>query len=429
MKKVIAILALISLTGNIASAELLKNFKAGGSIEVNGYQVQNADYNDGANDKINDTESRVTINASFDLNEDVSANVTAIKAGANYDGSANNTAAGDTIDIFRFYETNIVLKGVFGFDHKLGKQFYGEQGDLVVYYGPQGWPYTINLALTGTNSLDGWTGWYETGKWNLQGVYGKDTDTTGAAPDTDQDLTGIVAKYDMSDDMKLGGYLYQYNTQGGAAPHDRLQVLGVKANGMLSGFNYKAEVAKNMGRNNGTAVNTPYAGALTDNSYEGMAFLANASYEMDMAGKLTLMAEYGMGTGDDNATDDKVEAFYGIQSDYRPGLLWGGYGLTGVAGFAGLTNLTTWNVGAKWNPSSVEKLTLKAKLFNFSPTEDAGLAYDTYGMEFDVCANWQHSENVGVKAYYAMFMPESKYSGAATDDSTTMLGAAFNVKF
>jgi hypothetical protein len=32
-------------------------------------------------------------------------------------------------------------------DHKLGRQFYGNPGDLVIYYGPKMWPYQKILAM------------------------------------------------------------------------------------------------------------------------------------------------------------------------------------------------------------------------------------------------------------------------------------------
>jgi len=73
-----------------------------------------------------------------------------------------------------------------------------------------------------------------------------------------------------------------------------------------------------------------------------------------------------------------------------------------------------------------------AKYFHFAPTEEP-TTYDVYGNELDLCANWKHSENVGVKAYYAMFMPDSDYAATVTapdsDDATSVLGAAFTVKF
>lgn len=446
MKKLIAILALIALTGNIASAELLKNFKYDGKIEVNTYQVRNMDYSDAAKDKENDTNTRVQLNAGFDLNDDVDAVVSAVKSNRQYGNAAAGAStaehANTVLNNFFFEQAYLNLKGVLGMDHKLGRQYYGNEGDLMIYYGPQGMPYNYGTFATnglGVVGLDGWSSGYSWDNLHMGFLLATDENDTGTAPDADKDIFGVTAKYDMSDDMKLGGYVYQYTSQANdvAGPNDVLRAIGVKANGMFSGFKYHAELAKNMGTNNRNVYNL---GGKTSNDYTGMGFLANASYEMDMSGKLVLMGEFASGSGDDNtaATDDESSIFYAINSDYRPGIIWGGNFISGAQGGAGISNLTTWNVGAMWTPESQEKLTLKAKLYSFAPTEDTGLTYDAYGTEFDLCANWQHSENVGVKAYYAMFMPDKEYvdirndatnDGDGTDDILSVIGAAFNVKF
>lgn len=445
MKKVIGILALVALVGNIANAELLKNFKYDGQIEVNAYQVKDADYDADTTDKENDTNTRVQVNMGFELNDDVDAVVSAVKCDRQY-GNASQSAE-DVTDLFKFEQAYINLKGVLGLDHKLGRQYYGNEGDLIVYYGPQSWPYNYGgfsangLSVTG---LDGWSSSHKmmSDKLTLGAILAKDTNETatsgapanGVAPDTDEDIFGLTAGYDLMENLKLGGYFYQYNTQSGdvAGPNDRLQVFGAKADGKFMGFTYHGEVAKNMGKNNR---NINGLGGMTTNDYTGMGFLANAKYDLDLVGKWTFMGEYARGTGDDDtaATDDESAAFYGINSDYRPGIIWGGdfLGLTSN----GISNLTTWNVAAKWNTPMFEKLTLSGKLLHFSPTEEVtGVnGYDTYGNELDLCALWQHSENVGVKAYYAMFMPDEDYAATLTtpdsDDSTMVIGAAFNVKF
>jgi hypothetical protein len=426
-------LALIALVGNIANAELLKNFKYDGKIEVNAFQVKDTDYNKNAADKTNDVDTRVQINAGFDLTEDVDAVVSIVKNNEQYGDAGRGEDANTIMDNMFFEQAYLNLKGVLGFDHKLGRQYYGNEGDLIVYYGPQGWPYT---SAMNRNAIDGYTGWYKTGKWDFHGILAKDADTN-LVGDNDEDIFGLNAKYDLMEEVKLTGYFYRYNEQSGTAfagPADHLDTFGVKAMGVFKGFEYNAEVAKNMGKNNRLINNV---GGAATNDYTGMAFLANAKYGMDLAGKITFMGEFAMGSGDDNvaATDDEAASFYSPNSDYRPGILWGGSHLS-VIGGAGLSNLTTFNLGAMWNPSNAEKLTLGAKYFNFSPTEKltgTAKSYDTYGNEFDLCANWQHNESVGLKAYYAMFMPDKDYaqrnSLTASDDSTEILGAAFSVKF
>jgi len=429
MKKVIGMLALLAFVGNVASAELLKNFKADGKIEVNAYQVNNAaDYNKDAADKKNDVDTRVQINAGFDLNEDANAVVSVVKNDRQY-GSASQDANTITTKLF-FEQAYINLKGVLGFDHKLGRQYYGNEGDLMVFYGPTAWPYQSvrNVALQSmpVSALDGYTGWYKTGKWDIHGVLANAANANVAA-DNDQDLFGLVAKYDLGKEyVNPSAYYYRYTTQAGtgfAGPNDHLDVVGVKSNGKYMGFDYNAEFAMNMGQNN-DAVNTTGLAAAGTNKYQGYGFMANVKYGLDLAGKLDLMAEYAMGSGDKKATDDKVKAFYSINSDYRPGVIYGGFYTN-----AGITNLTTYNVGAMWMPSSIEKLSIGAKYYNFAETEKLG-GKSNIGTEMDLCVNWKHSENVNVKAYAASFTPEKDTVPAVTtDDAATMLGAAFSVKF
>ena len=408
MKKVIGMLALIALVGNIANAELLKNFKYDGKIEVNAYTNSNdADMNSDVNDKTSDVDTRVQLNASFDLNAEVGAYVSAVKKNRQY-GDGSETVAAGTADGFAMEQAYLDLKGVLGFDHKVGRQYYGNEGDLVIFYGPTGWPYQPYLPVTG---LDAYTGWYKYGKWDFNLVLGKTANDNAVPNLADTDVTGVKAMYALREELNLAAYYYQaknYNLTN----DQTLDVVGAKAMGKFMGFDYAAELAKNYG-NTGAAQN-----------YTGMGFKANLAYGLDLAGKLDLTGEYVMGSGDKTSAG-KDEDFTAINSDYRPGILFG-YGANN-----GIANLTAWNVGAKWMPSAIEKLSLGAKVFHFSPTEEPA-GYDTYGNELDVTAKWQHSEAVSLKAYVAYFMPDSDYSDtvfAGNDDANTLLGANLTVKF
>ncbi|OGS13398.1 MAG: hypothetical protein A2285_09080 [Elusimicrobia bacterium RIFOXYA12_FULL_57_11] len=418
MKKVIAILALVALTGNIASAELLKNFKYDGKIEINGFSTNNlSDTHSDLKDKTSDVNARVQINAGFDLNEDVNAVISAVRCQDQYGDSANGESAVNTaMDSFDFEQSYLNLKGVLGFDHKIGRQYYGNEGDLIVYYGPRS-VHTVyatanNLSVTG---LEGYTGWYKTGKLDMHAVMAKFNNGVGNQPDLDTDLVGVSAKYDLMDEVKIGAYIYEAKDYKAGTSDFTKDVVGVKAMGKFMGFDYYAELAKNYG----------YKGA--DVNYTGSAILANVKYDLDLMGKWSFMGEMARGSGD-KASATKDERFTSVNTDYRPGIIWGAQ-----LNNTGLGNATTWNLGANWTPAKVEKLTLTGKLYNFAVTEDTGLTYDRYGNELDLCANWQHSENVGLKAYYAMFMPEKDYTDAIgafkSDDNITTLGAALTVKF
>lgn len=417
MKKLIAILALVALTGNIASAELLKNFKYDGKIEINALSTKNVkDANSATKDTTSDVNARVQLNASFDLNEDVNAVVSAVRCWDQYGTTATGEAPINTaLDSFMFEQTYLNLKGVLGFDHKVGRQYYGNEGDLVVYYGPRSMPYTYLMAGFGAtinHGVEGYTGWYKTGKLDMNVIMAKMTN--GASmPDTDTDLLGVNAKYDLMDAIKVGAYYYDQKSYGnGTTPDQTVDVAGVKAYGKFMGFDYNAEFAKNFGQQG-------VAGNLT-----GTGLLANVKYDLEVMGKWNFMGEFAMGTGD-KASVDKDEEFQSINTDYRPGIIW-----AGVFGKTGISNLTTWNAGANWTPSMAEKLTVGAKFYNFAPTEDNGV-FTSYGNELDISADWAHSANLGLKAYYAMFMPDADYvaAGWTANDTISTLGLALNVKF
>lgn len=428
MKKVIGLFAVVALVSSVASAELLKNFKYDGKVEVNAYQTTNAnDFNSKIKDKNTDVETRVQLNTGFDLNDDANAVVSVVK---------NNRHQGDAKENVNTIQAQLVfeqaymnLKGVLGIDHKLGRQYYGNEGDLIVYYGPNMYPYTNSLPVA---ALDAWTGWYKTGKWDMHAVYGKIANTCNAPlADTDTNLSGFVAAYNLQDNLKLGAYVYEQKDMKAAAATDLTRdVVGVKANGKFVGFDYYAELAKNYGRQAAGPVN-----------YAGTAFLANAKYGYDLMGKWTFMGEFAMGTGDDKTTDKKNKAFHSISSDYRPGAIWGRYWVAGLNSDPVLsiadTGLTTWNLGAKWNPSKVEKLDLGLKYHYFAPSvtkQDAvKIGYTAYGTELDFTANWKHSESVNVRGTLAAFMPDKKYVttcfGTTKNDAINYMGLDFMVKF
>jgi len=409
MKKIIAIAAVMAFSASMASAELLKNFKYDGSIEVNAYNTNNtSDYNKKADDKTGDVDSRVMINASFDLNNDANAVVSIVKNNRKY-GTASEDA--NTIQSNLFFEQAYLnLKGVFGMDHKLGRQYYGKAGDVVIYFGPLMWPYVNGMTV---NAIDGWTGWYKTGNWDIHAILATEVNSSTT---TDVRLSGINASTKI-DRWNLNGYYYNENdkTTGNS---NYLGVLGARANWecmFVKGLNLGLEYDMNMGKDTTAA---------SDNEHQGYLYKVNADYSMDLMGKLGLEAEYLFASGDENATDKKDKEYTSINGDYRPGIIVGG-GFTSA--YATGSGSVIYNLGANWTPEKLNKLNLAAKYYDFSADKKVTLTKKHEGAEFDLVATWNHSENVSVKGYYAMFTPEKKNN--ANDDAATMLGAAFNVKF
>ncbi len=415
MKKVIGMLAVLAFGSSMASAELLKNFKYDGKLEVNASDTSNRDDHATAhNDKTSDIHTRLQLNMGFDMAKDVDAVISIVKNDRSYgEGSQSADDISNEIYVEQAY---VNLSNVLGFDHKVGRQYYGEAGDLVIYFGPTDFPYYDYSRAFGDNgpampvtAIDAYTGWYTNGKWDVHGLVGK-TYNDVDYPDRDVDVTGVVVNYAISKDWTLGGYYYDSKWTVGESDHST-SVMGVKAKGNLGGLMVNGELAKNGGTSFGDK-NT------------GQAIKLNAAYGFNLFGKLNLTGEYYNGSA--NNVSGENHGFKGINTDYRPGILFGTSGL--AEGYVwSFLQFTDYNVGANWNPSKVKQLTVGAKYYHFSPSYSADYYY---GNEFDFTADWKHSDAISLKAYLAYFRycADSPFAGSV-NDAVRMLGMAATVKF
>jgi len=424
MKKILAIVAAVAVVSSVASAQLLKNFKLdGSSLEINAYNLNNADFNKDNPDKTGDVDTRLILNMSFDLNEDANAVVTVVKNNRQWGTgperiNGNATADEGILNNLYVEQAYINLKGVLGMDHKLGRQFYGNPGDLVIYYGPKMWPYQQG-NVGDVDAIDAWVGMYNYKDWAFTGIMGKEA--AGAGNDMGTNLSGIDIKKKI-DRFNLNAYYY-YRVDNTNTDH--LGLYGFRANWeckYLEGLNLGLEYDHNAGSDSNY------------NKYKGYAYKINAGYTTDkVAGKLGLNAEYAYLSGDNNNADKDYKTYTSIADDYRPGIIYGG------------NNWIDWNnykytgdgdkimkLGLNWTPEKLNKLNLAFDYINFKAAEkETNMTEDTLGNEYDIVATWNHSDKVSLKGYYAMFKPEKKNLKGTnpTDDMETMLGAAFVVKF
>ncbi|MCG2725616.1 MAG: hypothetical protein L6420_05045 [Elusimicrobia bacterium] len=417
MKKLVGIITVLALFTSVASAELLKNFKYDGSILVKNVTVDNTNFDKDTEDKYSNTKTRVVFGMNFDLNEEANAQVTFAKYNRTWNDQAGTGVQSEedidnltaNIDVAEAY---LNLKGVLGLDHKVGRQFYGNEGDIVIYYGPS----AMKSVAYAVQALDAWSGVWKKDKLTVTGVMGKVNDFS-ATTMRDHDVYGVTAKYDYSEKINPSAYVYQSDNRLTTVNiSNRLNVAGVKVEGKVEGIGYMAEYAMNTGTND----NTPL-------DYKGSAMKFNADYGLnaDKIGKFTFMGEYAMGSGDDNATDTDNKVFTAINSNYIPGLIYGGIG--GIGAAVNLGNLTTYNVGVNFTPNKWEKLALCGKYYTFKYSEKVGTA-ENIGSEMDFAAVWNHSDNVMLKASYAMFTPD-KDIAAVNNDAQTLFGFDVNVKF
>ncbi len=443
MKKLLGMtLALAMFVPAGANAELLKNFKVGGQLDIQTTSARNVtDFvtrpnhagggsGPGAaaasnNDRIGTATTRVILKMDWDLLDDVHSRTTLVKGAWNNVARTYGAASQSltTIEGAVFVEeANVKIDKVFGaLDVTAGRQFYGEEGDLVIYFGPRD-NYGLSISALDVFRAD-WNGEHMA----VTGIAGKIADvvavgTTGGAA---TDLRGVTVSCKMHEMVKPSFYVYNQVTHRASAvaalKNDNLWVAGVKAKIATGGLSASVELAKNFGENR------PLAGAAdpTSGNYKGYAIQAKAGYKLDLSnvGTVNPWGEFGLGTGDANFNAYGNNTFTAIATDYRPGGIYGRFdqgaavvgasalGAAGVAGASnGLANRIIWGLGVKGTPTALNKLTAGLAFYRYAYHRVAPSAAGTkssrnIGAEVNVTGEWKHSENVSFKATAASFKP------------------------
>jgi hypothetical protein len=481
MKKLLGTtLALAMFMPAGANAELLKNFKVSGNLDIQTTSARNvtdlvtrptgansSPANADNNDRIGHATTRVIVKMDWDLLDDVHSRVTLVKGASNHAARTYGSAAQDlnAIQTATFVEeANVKIDKAFGLvDVTAGRQFYGEEGDLVIYYGPRD-----NYGLT-VSALDIFRADWNGEHMSVTGIAGKTADTgvaTVGSGNAATDLRGIVVSCKMHEMVKPSLYVYnqvQHGTAGigqtlgstgtsAAGKNDNLWVAGVKAKVATGGFTGSVEVAKNFGEDRTTYATA--AGGARSVNYKGYAVQLKAGYKLDLSdvGAVNPWGEFGMGTGDSNFDASGNNTFTSIATDYRPGGIYGRFdngaalelanGGTGNGANSfssnGLSNRVIWGLGVKATPSALNKLTAGVSFYRYAyhrvaPTATGNKSSRNIGSEVDVTAEWKHSENVSFKATAGSFKPGAAmadFRGAnAALNPAVMLAGDVAIKF
>jgi len=498
-------LALVLLVPTMANAELLKNLQIGGSLDVEGVDGNNlTDFNKKNYDELNTVLTRLNVKADWDLLDDVHAHISLDKydsawgsnplngynnfqqnAQGTFDapaGSAsgnNNPSASQSVNgvlnSLLVDEAYVKVKGMFGsVDATVGRQFYGDKGDLVAYYGPHDF-YGMAVTALDAARLD-WQGdkvgvtvigskLYAAGQYgNINGntyyYAGYEGFNPTLSNSYDQTLWGIVANVKPTDNASGAVSLYYRDTVnsgttaagGGVAADDMLYVLDLKGKITAGGAWLKAEYAKDFGQDR-PDTNTK------DQNYDGWAFLLDLGDKVDVnnVGALTGWGQLAVGSGS-NGRNSASGIFQGVAGDYRPGDIYGRFFTTGYGYSAGEVtgfNNSNWNnssvgglvvigAGVKVNPASLSKLTVGASWWNFryQNADTAALVSNGanngngfIGNEYDLDATWKQSENVSVTLSGGTFQPGNfikavnASNGNKGNNPATLLAADFHLKF
>ena len=192
-----------------ASAELLKNLKLNGSLDVRALSANNLiDVASGNPDHISTVQTRTMLNAGWDLLDDVHAMVTLRKNdrtwGTEGQSAVTDTNGGNQALVGDPYshrdlgsnvvlqQANVKIDKVMGmFDVTIGRQYYGEPSDFAIHYGPKG-SYGMYVTAIDAFRVDNENDWV---KWSgLAGeTAGAETNAFGCVAKPTADLTGTGA--------------------------------------------------------------------------------------------------------------------------------------------------------------------------------------------------------------------------------------------
>jgi len=461
---------------SFAADSLLKNLKLGGQIDLQATSARNvADFATrgtpgGAanNDRIGDVQTRVLLNADWDILDDVHGKVTLRKNDRTWGttgGASQPAAAAQNSQSITAAGGSNLLGNVFidqayfkvdkvggAIDMMAGRQFYGNSGDMVIYFGPSD---KAQYGLPST-AIDAFRFDWAANWGGLTGLAGKTTGNTlgtlpgGVGAANDVNVFGLNAMIKGTDMWNGAAYVYNRTTHGNgslgapASPgtlngqNDNLWIVGVKGKATMGAAWLGAELAKNFGENRGNASPT-----LPARNYTGWAAKFDAGAKADTpAGAVTGWGHLGYGTGDSNSRSSSNKAFAAINGDYRPGGIYGRFSSNGlfanpvalgvnaaavagvtnpVAGNGTLTNRVIWGLGAKITPSQLNKLTAGVSFWDYrsqtsgNPVVGLPVAPNGaqapfggnkhIGSEVDVDLAWQHSENVSLGAGAGQFWP------------------------
>ena len=455
------------------NAELLKNFKLSGELDLQGTAGENVkDFSThgnavGAgkanNDRIGSMQTILLVNADWDVLDDVHAKVTLGKNdrtwgtngndayGHNGNGavggqqaqSITGAAAGGVLGTVYVDQAYVKIDKVFGgVDTTLGRQFYGSQGDLVAYFGPR-----LGILGAPITSLDAARFDWASDMIGVTGLVGKQTGSAlGATGAADVDLRALIATLKSGDMFKGNVYVYDQVTHAigasgvgatgfAATPNglnNNLWLAGLRGQVNMGMACAKAEFDKNFGDDRTGSVTSDRS------TYTGWAAKLDLGAKAD-AGVATVSPwgdfTYATGQGDKKSSHDN--AFTPIAGDYHAGDIYtrfnnlsaqplaGGVAGAGAAGVGqnNLSDRVIWGLGLKVTPGMLNKLTAGIGYWDYrtqtsaTPTANGGTAAFAgnkhIGSEADVNLTWKHSENVSFNTGLGRFWAGGAINEAA----------------
>jgi len=470
-----------------SSAELLKNLKVSGNLDMQMNSAQNVtDASHTTQDRVSNVITRTMLHGDWDMLDDVHGNITLRKndkawgdTGGIGQGATGNSqqvsgAAGTGVlgNIF-MDRANVSIDKVFGWaDVKVGRQFYGEKGDLIWYAGPR------DTASQDVMSVDAFRIQGENDWVKFDGLAGQLTNALGAAFGA-----GAAANVNVKGvnlwwkglPMKVNTYLWNQttkatgpNSNATTGRNDNLYVYGVKLRGEAAGGWINLDLAKNAGECRGNAATRCGLAAGDSSNYTGHAALLDLGWNADLAnvGGITPWASFGIGTGRSDSETGTNDQFQMISSDWRPGVINRRFSVagTGAGGAAvvgsglgalpnggtdnvtttGLGNRVVFGFGTNFTPAAMDQLTVGVQVWDYrlqrndasnwnTPAANAHKGNKHLGTEGALTFGWNHSENVMLSAGAARFWTggyiKEQQAAATGDNPVTAFYSDISIRF
>lgn len=416
MKKLLG-LALVMALFVPANAQILDNVETYGEIELIGANTYNYNYGTNNSDYRN-TQVRVIYGLGFDLLDDVRANITflnedkywgeAVPADGNNTVQKTNSVNG-YLDSIQVAEANLVMEDVFwSWSTKIGRQFYGDEHSLVIYYGPTHGAEMGNNART-TSFLDAARFDYEGMNTMATVLYGKANEAS-FTDDVSGDISflGAEGQYMPTEEWTLAAHIYDRRTSGAFTYTDastnakHIGIYGIMAAYENNNWLLDLEYDLNYGGKEVFA-----------NKFDGWLFDVNAAYMWELESMvLTPRGEFLNISGGTNSTHNSKRYITFNSQGIRRGMIFGNSILAPTAQFE------MWNFGLDAKFDRMEDFRFGLDYYTFEDNNQA--TNEKIGAEWDLMAYYDYSENVTFNAGIAMMDWKSSYTSvSATDNNDT----------
>ena len=417
-----------------------ENITYDGSLEVSGVNGNNeSDFKDGQNpdDSHSDVDTRVRIGMNAPITDDVSGRLEFTRTGSRWGRNFAGTAGG--ANSLQNEQDNIKINNAFfditlwGWRWRAGRQYVGNEGDLVWFIGPR---QDDILSLDAIDGLDVRRAWDRV-TIDIFGGKARENNPQGGTNDVGQvSLKNITATFPnvFPNSNIWAGAIWGSNSNSSATSDStKLQIYRVGINGGVreNFLTYRGEVLANGGENN--VLTTVPGGSKI--KYKGKALDLGAGLNLaeTSAGGFSFGGDFLWTSGDKDATDNSDKSFRDLRAvgvvstDRYYGEIFGrsnglsfvplGEGIDSSA--SGGTGYTIIHLNALFKPAFAPKTWARLDYYNFGSTENnitvapgTTVNVGDYGSEWDLTLGYRHSDNVGFEAGYAMLMPDNALTGA-----------------